>query len=284
MRRPGSGVLFLVFAVCAFGLNAGSEIRTERRVTLSSLDDKELARAASSVMLVRSEVAIGRNGDARIVSDAGSGILVTPCHVMTARHVLGQESSALAPVTRAFTVSVFRPNERAPMRSASEDQTATLVVSGSDRGMRRSELLNDWAFMELEAPVTDRAPLLPFAGNCCSPKKSRIALAGFPVDLYDPEAPAIWIDPDCRVTERLANRILGTDCAATSGNSGGPLLISTSSGWRLGAILTRALGPGEANPGSGQEKFAIPIDAFLKRRIGLLQESCSRRLESAAAG
>lgn len=269
----------LAFLAAALTPGAGAQPDdASGRIRQLELEDAQLAGAAGAVVLVRSFSEIGAAGTGRIVEDAGSGVLVTPCHVLTARHVLGVEESALAPVSRTFSISLSnRAHDGSPAAGFSV-LPARLVEQGGQKGARRSALFDDWAILELSSPIAGFAPLPLLPGNCCGARAQRAALAGFPGDLSDPEAPEMWIDPDCAITRKLANRIVVTDCAATSGNSGGPILVLSETGWALAAMLTRAPASPSGGPVRGADNYALPIDRFLKGRIADLAASCEIRL------
>ena len=270
-------LFFLVLCVAAAGTGtAGAQSPQERRVLQSALDDAALATATLSVAFVSSTVAIGGGEDARLIEDAGTGVLVTPCHVMTARHLLGDAVSTLGPVERTFHVMFTSEGAAAPTGKVRSRQSATLVMQGGTKGTRRGTLFDDWAILELAQPVRGIAPLPALNGACCTPGAFRAAVAGFPGDLSSPDTPEMWVDPNCSVTARLANRIVETDCAATSGNSGGPLMVLSAGGWKFGAMITRAPPPDMAGSGAERRSYALPLDRFLKRRIADLSAKCEQ--------
>jgi len=268
--------ILVLFVAAADPGTASPQTPSERRVLQSSLDDPALANAALSVAFVSSTVSIGGEEDARLIEDAGSGVLVTPCHVMTARHLLGDAVSTLGPVERTFHVMFTTEGAGAPTGKGSQRQLATLVMQGGTKGTRRSSLFDDWAILELSEPVRGIAPLPALSGACCTPGSYRAAIAGFPGDLSSPDAPEMWVDANCAVTARLANRVVETDCAATQGNSGGPVMVLSGDGWKFGAMITRAPPLDAVGSGADRRSYALPLDRFLKRRIADLSAKCER--------
>jgi V8-like Glu-specific endopeptidase len=279
MRYQLATLFIALFA--SFGQTVSAESESgQGRIRASALEEAELAQASLAVAFVESRTEIGSAGSGRTVEDAGSGVLVTPCHIMTARHVLGPKPSGGSEETRSFTVSLPATVDVGGTVSGFSSQKATLAVEGGQRRTRRNALLDDWAFLELQVPVLGNRTVKVFDQTCCTPRALRAALAGFPIDKSDTASPEMWIDPECAVIEKLANRMIAIDCEATSGNSGGPLMVLKEDGWRLAAILTRAPSPGAKGSGVGFEKFAIPVDRFLKRQIAGLEDDCARRLKA----
>jgi len=207
--------------------------------------------------------------------EIGSGVLVAPCLVLTARHVLGEA----APSTGAQRIIevVALPTSSTPSAGDSVPLSATIAVMGGGRaGWRRRGLLDDWALLRIKRTPTWMQPVPLDETDCCRPDgRTRAALVGFAVDHFDPAAPVAWADPDCAVVERLANRIVATNCLATSGNSGGPVLLKRTAGWRVGAVLTRAQAPDAGGRVQAGMNFAIPIDSYLRRMVSEAQrEGC----------
>ncbi|MBL8557422.1 MAG: trypsin-like peptidase domain-containing protein [Hyphomonadaceae bacterium] len=208
--------------------------------------------------------------------ETGSGVLVDRCLVLTARHVLGPPPG---PGEERRIEVTWRPHlaRRDAVSLGWTRRSARIVALGGGRGTRRTDLLDDWALIALDRPIKGIEPTPLDAHDCCAQSTTEpMALLGFPADHFERANPVPWVDPECRVSETLANGIVATSCQATSGNSGGPLLVLRAEGWRVAAVLTRANAPRIGGGVSGDENFAIPIDGFLRRVVARanLDASC----------
>lgn len=246
-------------------LSAG--IFEDRRLPLAELASEDpLALVGQSVVLVRTAFPVAAASDVLDTSETGTGFLVAPCIVMTARHVLGRPP-VTSTVTRSIQVTFFRRDGGGQIVPVSRTATVRAMGGGSGRWSNQS-VNDDWALLELAGVAMDVLPVGPAPDDCCAPRQGRrFALAGFPADHFDPVTPTPWVDPDCRVTERLANRMLATNCVATSGNSGGPLLVLSDQGWRVAGILTRAAPPDALGRARRADNFVLPLNEFLRRQV-----------------
>lgn len=239
----------------------------DNRVSVADLPATDpLARVARSVGLVITSYPEPSPGQLPDLTETGSGVLVAPCILLTARHVLGT-----APLdrnnNRSIQVTFLTPGQGVRRSTVTLGAVVAAAGGGTARWTNRS-VNEDWALLELSGVPPQVPHVPPDRVDCCSPQQAlQVALAGFPADHYDPLEPEPWVDPDCRVTERLANRILTTSCIATSGNSGGPLFVESSNGWRVGGILTRASPPDSLGRATRADNFVLPLTGFLRRQI-----------------
>lgn len=266
----GSGAflcLSLLSASAAGAHDDGSGALTDRRIAVSDPDlTASLKRAAEAVGVVRSEFPQSSPPTFLDTSETGSGVLIAPCLVLTARHVLGLQPID-ASSGRTIKVSFFQYKSDGSRISFMSE--AKVRSNGGGRG-RWSNLnvVDDWAILELTTPPKGIIPISLEAINCCgSIQARRIALVGFPADRFNENEPVAWLDPNCRVAQRLANGMLVTTCLATSGNSGGPLLMQVGDRWVLGGLLTRAAPPDALGRAQNTDNFALPFGNYLRREI-----------------
>ena len=259
--------------VTRLGLVADRSI--DQRTPVSALSSTNpLAAAAEAVVLVVARFPLVPGGSMRdpvFGSETGSGVLVTPCVVLTARHVLGAVSTDQRS-GRTIQITLFDRSPTGETQAIAREASVRASGSGSASWTNRNTV-EDWSLLELDRAVPTVTPISLWEGDdCCNPRDERqAALIGFPVDKFDALAPSPWVDPACRVTERLANSMLATNCLATSGNSGGPLLVERATKWQAVGILTRGAPPDALGRVRRADNFVLPITRSLRRQINEIQ-------------
>lgn len=228
----------------------------------------KLRQASEAVVLV---VAVDSDAETGLVTRArevGSGVLVAPCLVLTARHVLGDGPPA--PGQRREVQVIARSTAAQGSGGAVTTLPATVAtLGGGAQGWLRRGLLDDWALLRIDRQPRWMKPV-PLDDNDWRrlDGQTPAAVVGFVADHFDEGDPVAWADTDCAVVERLPIGVVATSCFATSGNSGGPVLVQRGGGeWRVGGIVTRAQAPDAEGRVRAGENFAIPADAFLRRTI-----------------
>lgn len=226
---------------------------------------------AAATPLVKMQVAPSRGNRASRAVDFGSGVLVSPCLVLTARHLLG----ATVPLAGAQAGS-SNITLRFVGANGHFTRQAQLVSAGGQSGRHRSALLDDWALLFLREPVDTVPAIRLLSSDCCVLPRMMAATVGYPADRFDRADPKPWVDPDCLVVARLIIGILAANCQVTSGNSGGPLLVKIGSGWYLAGIVTRAPAATSGGALAGKRSYAIPVENYLIRQIWNtnLENSC----------
>jgi lipoprotein NlpI/V8-like Glu-specific endopeptidase len=174
---------------------------------------------------------------------AGTGFLVSPCHVLTAYHVAAGGERVDEHTASTFYVGQGKIGPDFPdLNRFAESSPAHPVLWGRYvRSTDESNLLlraqsverngwEDWALLELDkcfgaapysygylklAPVTTRELM-----------KSGAALPARSVGLPgDKSADRLWEDPTCRLIGQIYASGWQHDCITIPGNSGGPILI-----------------------------------------------------------
>ncbi len=174
---------------------------------------------------------------------AGTGFLVSPCHVLTAYHVAAGGEEVTEAATSTFYVGDGKIGPDFPdLDRFAESAVARPVAWGSYvRLSEDSNLLEraqsverngweDWALLRLDtcfggapysygylklAPVTTREIM---RGGAHLPARS-VGLPG------DKSAKSLWEDPTCRFIGQIYASGWQHDCMTIPGNSGGPILI-----------------------------------------------------------
>jgi len=285
--RPATlSAAIVALAALAASMPAGSaampQTPADRRVPVADLAPADsLAVAGQAVVLVRTRFP-SAPGDVLDTSETGSGVLVAPCLVLTARHVLGAAPIEPA-IGRSVEATLFARSATGEIRPSTSLAVVRAAGGGFGRWTNRS-VTDDWALLELmQTPANARPASLAPVDSEVPQFSQRVALVGFPADHFEPAQPRPWVDPDCRVTERLANRMLVTSCLATSGNSGGPMLVLGSGGWRLGGLLTRASPLDVTGRILLGDNFVLPLSEFIRGQIDEIARS-SRCPPLAGAG
>lgn len=239
------------------------------RVPAYEIKGSGLHEALQSLAMVEIQ-ALSQSPDIVEYEDIGTGFLVSPCLMVTARHVvapaLDKTDGGKVRIKVHFGLGMAEAASPSTFTS-----TATLVAYGGQNNESRGVVFDDWAVLELDTAATFR-PLDVHSGSSSGFRKARLALAGFPADLHDKNQPKLWVDTHCGVKDILINRVISTTCAATSGNSGAPLMAEMEGEWRAVAMLVRADAQpaGSALNGKGQN-FSIPLDAYLRAKLDKLK-------------
>lgn len=170
----------------------------------------------------------------RINTEAGThctGVVIAPQRVATAAHCL------VAPRTgrlvQAARVHVLVGYDRGDFTMHAHART--IIVGPGFVAERRGPASADWAILELERTLA--VPALPFA-DAAAPGTPAM-LGGWQRD----RAHALRADIACRIvapTRDDAGALLSHDCNATSGASGGPLLVRAGDGWAIAGIAIAA--------------------------------------------
>jgi lipoprotein NlpI/V8-like Glu-specific endopeptidase len=174
---------------------------------------------------------------------AGTGFLVSPCHVLTAYHVAAGGEEVSEATTSTFYVGDGKIGPDFPdLDRFAESSIARPVAWGRYvRLTANSNLLHraqsverngweDWALLELDtcfggkpysygylklAPVTTRE-IMRGGANIAA---RSVGLPG------DKTAKSLWEDPTCRLIGQIYASGWQHDCVTIPGNSGGPILI-----------------------------------------------------------
>jgi len=170
---------------------------------------------------------------------SGSGVLVSPCHVLTSQHVV---SGAAAP-KMGQRVTVMLGEVRQPRADFAERLDAEMV--GFSRFYwPEAGIEHDWALLRLERRVDAGYPslaLLPRGET--SPGRSAfgaggraLTVAGFPGEksIEGGGLSALWRHTGCHVM--ASESPIGgwaTTCAMNPGQSGGPVLAVGDGRWQL---------------------------------------------------
>ncbi|MBA4099100.1 MAG: hypothetical protein C0484_20335 [Rhodospirillum sp.] len=174
---------------------------------------------------------------------AGTGFLVSPCHVLTAYHVAAGGERVDETTTSTFYVGDGKIGPDFPdLNRFAESSPAHAVLWG--RYVRLNEESNllvraqsverngweDWALLELDkcfggkpynygylklAPVSTRE-IMKSGANIAA---RSVGLPG------DKSARSLWEDPTCRLIGQIYASGWQHDCITIPGNSGGPILI-----------------------------------------------------------
>lgn len=174
-------------------------------------------------------------------TEAGTGFLVSPCHVMTAYHVVAGKGKLSERDTATFYVG---EGSEGPSYSGggryAESSTAHPVVWGnyidgeSDNVTQRVKAVqsngwNDWVLLKLDKCLGDPASgwgyldLAPVATrDLTRAGETPEALAiGLPKDKSEK---TLTEDPSCRLVGQMYESGWQHDCLTLPGNSGGPIL------------------------------------------------------------
>jgi lipoprotein NlpI/V8-like Glu-specific endopeptidase len=217
------------------------QIRPAAAVAFGEDDRRAVARAkgteAGAIGLVFYQAADGQFA-------AGTGFLVSPCHILTAYHVAAGGERVDETTVSTFYIGQGKIGPDFPdLNRFAESATARPVVWG--RYVRLNDSSNllvraqsverngweDWALLELDkclgakpysygylklAPVGTREIM---RGGASLAARS-VGLPG------DKTAKSVWEDPTCRMIGQIYASGWQHDCITIPGNSGGPIFIT----------------------------------------------------------
>lgn len=179
-------------------------------------------------------------------TEAGTGFLVSPCHVMTAYHVVAGKEKLKPTDTATFYVGEGRKGPDYPGGKAYEEGTAAHPIAWGDFLDGESDNMsirvkavqsngwNDWVLLKLDKCLGDPANgwgylhLKPIATRDLT--RSGGTLEAVAVGLpKDKNEKTLTEDPSCRVIGQMSESGWQHDCITLPGNSGGPILERTPS-------------------------------------------------------
>ena len=241
MRRYVGSLLTAMAVLGALAILATQlQVRPAEAVAFGDDDRRPLARLkgteGGAIGLVFYQAANGQFA-------AGTGFLVSPCHVLTAYHVAAGGEKVDENSASMFYIGEGAKGPDFPDLNRFADSSAAhpvlwgrYVRSGDDSNLLvRAQSVErngweDWALLELDkcfgaapysygylklAPVTTRELM-----------KSGASLAAHSIGLPgDKSALSLWEDPTCRLIGQIYASGWQHDCITIPGNSGGPILV-----------------------------------------------------------
>jgi tetratricopeptide (TPR) repeat protein len=176
-----------------------------------------------------------------IETEAGTGFLVSPCHVMTAYHVVAGKRKITESDTATFYVGEGHEGpDYSGGRRYAESTVAHPLVWGSfidgesDNVSQRVKAVqsngwNDWVLLKLDRCLGDPQngwgylKLDPIATRDLT--RSGDTLEAIAIGLpKDKDEEALTEDPSCRIVGQMYESGWQHDCLTLPGNSGGPIL------------------------------------------------------------
>lgn len=174
-------------------------------------------------------------------AELGTGFLVSPCHVMTAYHVVAGKRKVSASDTATFYVGEgdIGPDYTGGRRYAESAQAHPVVwgdfVNDDDGNMTKrvkavqTNGWNDWVLLKLDRCLGD--PAEGWGYLKLAPESTRdLARSGVTLDAIsvglpkDKSEKKLTEDPSCRVIGQMSESGWQHDCLTLPGNSGGPIL------------------------------------------------------------
>ena len=171
-------------------------------------------------------------GDAGPALSIATGFLISPCHVLTAAHVLARPGTG---VKLGMNVQ-FLPRDKNG-RTARQAAWGRIVAADPDfvmtetpPGFDLKAIARDWGLVELDRPLPDAEPIKLVYPGARLANNARFSIVGYPfgsrqISLQAHEHCPYWSGHHGSID--LDGAIIA-DCAVRQGMSGGPLLIEGS--------------------------------------------------------
>lgn len=192
-----------------------------------------------------------------------SGVLIAPATVLTAAHCLFNfKQKTWWPLSEIrFVAGVYRDSwvGVAGVRKVKRDTVFKL----EDRHPALDELSRDWAILELDAPLGERARWFAVAQSNLSAAGQLALQAGYRRDRpYAPE-----LSPPCRIVQTRARpALLIHDCQVPEGGSGSPLFVVEGGELKVAGVHSAQIGI--ARDGGGKQNNVsgvVPLSVFQTR-------------------
>lgn len=186
----------------------------------------------------------------RVIGDslAGTGFLVSECHVLTVQHAFSKDRPA---VGQRMTFIAGRGRSVDTAQSSGGLIVASGILNLASQAESGAEgRSRDWILIQLDLCL---GKSLGFVEISVDEKfnfdivSAPVRSAGFPADR--PSAEILILDPECRIHGSSSREMLH-DCAALPGNSGSPIFreVSTAGGVKLRVIAMVTCGEHDSRP------------------------------------
>jgi tetratricopeptide (TPR) repeat protein len=228
-------------------------------------------------------------------SALGTGFLVSPCHVLTAAHVVSEPEGISADQVLLFFIGSGNLGpEYYEANSFAELSPARPVVWGESRQLHKGSTADrreawqkagwdDWALLKLDKCLGDEGygylSLLPISTKDFTREGNTrpITSIGLPADHNNEK---LTIDPACTLFGQVDSTGWQHDCTSMPGNSGGPILAAKPEGnekWPrvMGiTVISTSEHPEELKPMIndpaapdylGNLPTAVPVSAFIDK-------------------
>lgn len=240
----------------------------------SSAQDDDLKLVETGSVIASRLTAVGKvfSGYGSAVSMA-SGFLVSPCHVLTAGHVLARagEHVQLGTEVRFFPGNMqAKPNPLLPVAGRVVAASNQFVMTPAPNGFDQERIPNDWALIELDEAISGAEPIRLLYPKAVPASDSTYSVAGYPLGqrrqgLFTQEHCRNWASIHSGIA---LNGIMIADCAVKSGMSGGPILLDDNSQPIAAGIVVERLTIGDK-----VMTVAVPVTAFAEKVEHAMRES-----------
>lgn len=200
-----------------------------------------------------------------------SGFLVSPCHVLTAGHVLAKvgEHVRIGAEIRFLLGNVY-PRFSTPVNGVVVAASQNFTMQVNPEGFDQQRIPNDWALIELAHTISEVEPIKLLYQGVTNSEDIFYTVAGYPLGqrgqgLYAQERCSRWASPHGGIELK---DILIADCAVRAGMSGGPILIDEGNQLIAAGIMVERFTIGQKIM-----TIAVPITAFADQISEVMRNS-----------
>jgi len=211
-------------------------------------------------------------GDTSTALSIATGFLISPCHVLTAAHVLARPGAG---VRLGMTVQ-FLPKDnngrtaRQPAWGRIVAADPEFVMTEAPPGFNLKAIARDWGLIELDRPLPDIEPIKLVYPGARLPTNAQFSIVGYP---FGSRRSGLQAHEHCPYWSGHHGHfdvggVIIADCAVSQGMSGGPLLIEGNAAPLAAGIVVERI-----EIARKIMTVAVPSQVFAEKVVAAMRQS-----------